>query len=37
MLAMYSPMMPINRMVMPLKKVMTDISEAQPTIVEPEK
>lgn len=35
MLAMYSPMIPIKRIVMPLKKEMTDINDAQPTMVEP--
>ena len=34
MLAMYSPIIPINRMVIPLKKVIADIREAHPTIVE---
>ena len=31
---MYSPIIPINNIVIPLKNVIPDISEAQPTIVE---
>lgn len=35
MLAIYSPIMPMNKIVIPLKNAITDISDVQPAMVEP--